>query len=217
MPQNLNEAVAVKVTKQETQAMTTLTIDLKRFCGVDGRFALGSPWIDGKHVCATDGRIAVRRSLVDGETLPAPAAKVPKMDYLFDFNADDFTPLIAENVKTFSEKEKCFECEGTGHEWIECEECDGNCVIECESCGNEEDCEKCNGKGGHHNGSKCQHCSGTGETSMPLEVQIETTHFGGKYIQLILSLPNPKYKIVGDRMKFVFDNGGEGVLMSRKA
>lgn len=64
----------------EQATVTESAIDLKPFCGEDGRYNFGKPFNQDGHYCASDGKILIR---IPNPGIPdTPDIKVPKVNSL---------------------------------------------------------------------------------------------------------------------------------------
>jgi hypothetical protein len=182
---------------REMNGATTMTINLKLFCGPNDpkHPFLEEPFSAGAWTYATDGHIAVRVSRLEdvAENSAVPAGVLEGTSRLFEQTrkprykqAPEF-----ELQEPFEWKEEleCHRCRGTGKFHIrECPDC--NC--------------------------KCFECDGTGIFTVP---NVRTTSIGkalyrSKYISLMRSLPQLELGRPhrSKPLPFRFD-GGEGLLM----
>lgn len=204
-------------------------IDLEPFCDPEaGRYALGHPWGDGKYIYASDGKIVVRIS-DDGSAQP-PAGKVPRMEEI-NRQIDSASqwqqwPGI-ETCETCGNSgaiiTTCDRCKGTGMckcggKKTGCPACGGSGLDECPHCGNDCDCEECDGDGE----SFCEECDGDGECcyceggqqkkSCNCRTAIGSVFVARNYAAMAAGLPRAMWSLVSDReVAFAFD-GGAGLI-----
>lgn len=196
--------------------MNATEIDLTPFCDqVSGtRYAIGNVFVKGGWRMATDTRVAVRVPTDESDgTLPG-GGRFPNVNGLFadyDFSGDfgDLPPGVdvPGNVE-------CPTCEGSGLiNETECDECDGEGEVDCYHCGSEMECEKCRGEG--HRGDRCPTCNGKKTISGVSGREFDGLQFRPQDLAKVASLPGVKYRLNPPRtlMQFVFDGGGQGLLM----
>lgn len=173
-----------------------MDIDLQQFCAdpewnAGARLDMTKPWIDGRWRYATDARILVR--------IPADEARKPDTvpDAASIFHDFDPTPCTHQLPSW----------DGSIYEY-------------------EDPCDYPQCHGGKISGGKrsCKVCDGKGWTpeSMDTTVEFQDFNFGGGYMRKIRVLPGVKgyvkpWEVGGQKhgqLQFVFDNGGQGVLMN---
>jgi len=194
--------------------MTTETgVDLKRFCASEtyGEHTFGEPFVVGGWRYATDGRIAVR--------VPAPGEPdaerfIKTIPGVFAWNgsAQRAWPDTGEVLAQGS----CWDCKGYGLLGrAKCEECGGTGETVCHHCGNETECEECDGDGFLGTGEHCATCGGKGHCVRTAYRMVGEFAVRGDYDALIRSLPGVRWlgnDVANNNVHFVFD-GGEGVVM----
>jgi hypothetical protein len=190
---------------------------LQKFCSKDEtRPGITQPFTDGEWTYATDGRMMIRVPVTE----PVPwRESQPKNAYTLIPDRAGMTPC--ELPPGWQARElpmrDCKECDGDGKDRIECDECKGECVIECSECGHSEDCEKCDGTGDMPGTGSCEDCNGTGkvEGKFPVPVNREcSVCVDLKYLRLAHELPGVKlfYRSGNGPLRIEFD-GGDGCLM----
>jgi hypothetical protein len=177
------------------------------------RYALDIPMVFDGRVYASDGRIAVRMPW-DGPEPPEwkemrNDRRVPRIgDVFIDDHEPEPTPIPAIPPP---ETRPCEECKGTGT--AKCWECEGTGIDECDSCGHEDECEVCDGKGTF----PCE-CKGEGFVEWE-SVPVGRLRFKGDYLAMLqrhgvtgLYLPLDTTTDAGRATKFVLGDV-EGRLM----
>ena len=201
------------------------------FCDKESsRYNLSAPWIiDGLKV-ATDGRIILFQRTNEPNTLPGEG-RWPDVNLILakvgsdsDFDGDG--SVLASTIGT-----DCETCNDTGSiEVVQCDDCDdGNCPecdgdgdYPCECCGQDVDCnhcdgtgecQTCNGKAGETRIVNCPDCYNTDNALMLLGMKI-----GKQYTRKIKSLPNARIRKHSDgQFTFVADGGLFGMIMAIKS
>lgn len=124
------------------------------------RYAINYVWVKRGYRVATDGCICVREKCdaPDSEELGAPFPDERGLGW--DRKMHSFAPL-----PTYEDTyDKCTECKGVGKVQRDCAVCNGCGQIECDSCGQDTDCDDCDGRG--TNGPAdvpCGRCDSTGK------------------------------------------------------
>ena len=159
-----------------------MEFNILSFCDSESsRYSIDRPWRDGTIVCATDGRIAIEVHRKHFPFVGKPEGRVPRFDDIFaPFDRVRFwRPLPA--------LEECEACGSSGLILEACEVCKGSGGCACD-CGNEHECEACDGQGETYSGNDCKIC-------IP-------TVFGRKvrrfYMNKIAKLPDPFIGVAGD-------------------
>lgn len=197
-------------------------IDLDVFCArsYDLRKYLQRPWVHKGYTYACNGHVLVR----------VPCPKQLDADATEDNPlADKAVDLIAQTGKAayiplpaFPAPKRCLGCGGDGRRlMVKCEDCGGDGYFEhgryeyeCKECDGDgfldaaegedgaamQDCPECGGIGFHHSGAP-----------------IGDSHFSTVYLRMLSDLPGLLICTNGDKgAHFTFD-GGDGVLMPRRA
>lgn len=189
-------------------------LDLAKFCSIDAaRPSITTPWNDGEYALATCGRLIIRVPRQDGlEERVAGGVNRPDYRNIIKVKEQaEYTsewPLIAEKEQT------CTECDGSGTDQIVCGDCGGKGFYGCPHCGQDMDCEECDGTGKVGDPKKpCPECKGAKMFKYTLH-QIGDNHFTSLLLDLIKDLPGIAIEKSG-RMHpthFKFD-GGDGIIM----
>ena len=134
--------------------------ELKQFSDADIPAAPG-PFRAGDYWCATDGKILAWRRAEDGITEPNPAIPVAHLLAAINAISGGWLSLPAEMPQASETTETCTECRGIGTvpKEVDCDDCGG--TGECHHCGHE--CEECDGDGvieSKDAGEPCPRCGG---------------------------------------------------------
>lgn len=170
---------------------------LKRFCG--DRNELSVPWFDGDHTIATNGHVLIRvRGMVDGAE--ADTTGRPATAYLFDKSATppEWFPIPDVTPEPIPTEEVCQECGGEGY-------------TTCPHCGQDMECDKCDGTG----------------RIMPRHkdkpVKVGPCFYSDRYLHLIKTvIPDAEIGPIPSSNEWSFTaalirfSGGDGLLMPRK-
>lgn len=191
-------------------------IDLTKWCDPEAtRFPLGLPFVQGGFLCATNGRIAIRVPSSDPDTTPENGGRLPRMADIFKSMPKNISRYEAWPEAKYSHQERdCLTCKGKGRvNQHPCQECDGDGMVECETCGHEDECKVCDGHG-ECGGSKCKACNGKMQVPRPYQQQIGKAWIDADYDAMVRELPNPVWycKSADDPVFIIFD-GGEAVVM----
>ncbi len=199
-------------------------IDLKTFCAKEeGRYKINEPFfIDGWQY-ATDGRFCVRikdiANTPNTENAPKANAVFPiggimDMPHI-PIESAWFIPMKDADSSARYNGINCPYCAGMGKESKDCPHCEGECIVECETCGHEDDCAECHGKGKEIVSMKpCAFCANGTKYA---DVRMGDQYIDGSRLKYMMNyLPNlepiPASYKVGAPIAFVFD-GGQAVLM----
>ena len=165
--------------------------------------------VHGGYAYATDGRIAVRckaEGQLDTVLNPEDGIAPTKLAEVFRPVPDDAPPW--PDSAPITGRIDCPDCEKNTKP---CTTCDGTGSWQCDTCGDENDCRDCHGRGrkGH-----CPTCQNSGLVDGLAFQKIGVNTIAYKYDQMIRALPNVR---VGEAafitpIPFRFD-GGEGVVM----
>lgn len=166
---------------------------LKQFCetGENTRWSITEPYAYGGFTYATDTKILARaagelveNNLESGKRFP-PVIEKSTCDW------DNVFPLKSShqihNPEILKKRKKCGECNGSGDWYCGCPDCQAD--------------------------HKCECCKGEGKLPAIDEFKIHNRHFDPHYIELVLTLPNAKVFVDGN--KLFFEGGGiQGLIMS---
>lgn len=174
---------------------TTTEIDLQRFCDpTSSRMTLGKPFVKDGLRCGCDARVLVCIS-APGE--PDTEGRLPKIRELLADNIGDLKPWPRVEI--------CSTCQGKGETEKTCDSCFGDGK-----------CDRCPCEHVHD----CGYCDGTGMATDVCDCRAERIDFDGVdvsryYTTMIGTLPNVRYWLDSkDKVRFVFDGNGEGVVMA---
>lgn len=193
-------------------------IDLQPFCDTEDEFfTISKPFVRKGHRYATDSRIIVRVPCEETDTPIEKNARYPKCEALFDnhFPAAGFKPLGDSISATQPHPDKymrpCACCRD-----VPCFKCLGSKTMECYACGQDCDCEYCDGCGkAFEKHPDCTVCDENGEVPVMI-YRIGDAWFHGDFIDKIRALPSVLVAQCGDgnskMLAFRFD-GGQGLLM----
>ncbi len=190
-------------------------IDLTKFCHPK-RDDISAPWSDREHSYATNGVMVVRvprRDAVPPQQPSSERLSDAVERYLIGLSSTgDGTPFsswIAVSHLDIGEKiplppNPCQTCAGSGVVIeTQCERCDGKGFRACGECGNDCDCQGCNGYGSTSSPAKsgdpsavmCDDCEGDGDLSIakenttPQAVRIGPYIFDRSLVLLLRELP----------------------------
>lgn len=166
-----------------------MMVDLKQFCSTEEhRVRIQAPWSSGEYTYATDGHIGLR--------VPRRAA----------VTREDGPNLAEVFARAEARRRGEFQSIGIGefpvYAQIACRSCAGTKMVECRCCGNESDCEDCDG-------------TGLEWPSHPTAEIAPGRFFSTVLLQKMLSLPCVLVSLPEDpseALLFNFD-GGDGLLM----
>lgn len=211
-------------------------IDLQPFCADEDEasyiVALEAPFSDDNYTYGCDGRIAVRVPKRADVTATGP--DVAKIFRTTPEGVCVRLPDVDLGPQPQAHDEDCKSCKGLGYA-ARCPDCLGQGETECNSCGHDCECEKCDGNGVldvpmkddgtpsilKHDGDaiECDDCEGEGKIEVePQTVRVEVApglHFADRLLRKLFLLPNVRMDLRpydGNGHYFVFD-GGDGILM----
>jgi len=205
-----------------------MEIDLSKFYDEnDPRKVIRGPWTVGDLTFATTGRVAIEVPRVDGvhtadEIRAREGIGPPDMSIFFGDtfpSVDDpslWRAASSATIKQFADR-ACGCNEGKTYEYEDCECCDGDGFVECETCGVEYTCHRCNGDGQRRvsTGKTCQTCGGTGKAyfaRLYTDVKVDK-----QYWDIVADLPGAKYRTALGYWDIapvcVVCNGGRAVVM----
>lgn len=190
---------------------TTMTtpIDLAPFCArYDDSHFPQNPFVFNGYKYATDGRICVRIPAT-GERDSADVVR-EAVESVADVEGEFLPWPASDPVQSMQDCEACRARGFIGGE--DCKACDGTGTIECKHCGNDSECEDCDGEG--HRGQKvsCAACGGKGQSERFARQLIGSTWIKYEYDRLVRALPNPTFREIifrgkTDAVAFRFDGG----------
>ncbi len=193
-------------------------IDLKKFCGPDVNHQLREPFSEGAYTYATNGRFLIRVPRIPEITATRPdCVKLEKL--VFGVSEKNYKPLLAYPEP---KKERCGICKGSGRS-TECEECEGEGLIEWSTSCNEyeAECKSCHGDGRVSGSDElCPYCDGSGEIYGDRFCFVPVSKDRGLNIPLLEKLKTLEGLLLGELNKndslipFSF-NGGDGVVMTQ--
>jgi len=173
------------------------------------RYNLNAPKTYGGWRYATDAIVCVR--------VPDPASEGEQGPSDFPDAQAAFSEMDRGRCVTplppATEAQRVIHCPDC-HEEI-CSECDGIGSHMCPACGQDVECESCDGTGRvSDTGARCPTCGGRREILVRGYQKIDGSWFDSRYIQRIREyLPNPLYYVTPKGMYFTADDGIQGVLM----
>lgn len=172
-------------------------VDLKELCSalpgdqVNGRYDLSRPIVRDGFIYISDARIILRAPCEDPDT----DCSDPKLRWLTNIGDNVWSAVPDDSWEPWPDLDlvygfvTCGTCDGAKIvDQQDCEECDGKGVVECESCGNEEDCYPCHGSG-KIAGTQCPTCSGLGRVIGPLAQKVGDLFIPVEHDELLRTLP----------------------------
>jgi hypothetical protein len=171
------------------------------------------PFVLGGWRYATNGFVAVRMP-APGEPDESDASK--RFDKMAEvFTSPEFAPVPWPVGPGVFADIPCRTCDGEGLIGrVKCGECDGVGSCDCPHCGQDTDCDHCNGKGYVNKGNECPTCDGKSHFQQERHQMVGELAVRGDFAVSIRALPNVRWAGNDkDKIHFLFD-GGEGVIMS---
>ncbi len=169
----------------------------------------------GGYVWATNLHVLIRRPQ-DGE--PETGRNVfPNADKLFrkhGFQRGRCVEKFPPNGEMAAED--CESCRATGRELVDCDACRGGGECFCDSCDNGHSCGHCAGTGKTRSPERCRVCKGQRKVAIPADRDIGGKLIAGKYIKLINTLKDVRFRSDGDKgtvLHFVAAGDVEGLSM----
>ncbi len=172
------------------------------------RFHMDEPFVINGYKYATDGRICVRIPTTD-PVIELRQRCVPRANELFlqfDFKNQNLAPFPRHSDKRADPEENCVMCGGNRFALVDCPctEADGDGV-----------CKLCKGSFEIITENPCNWCEGHGKAFEYMLVCGVTIH---PYFQrLVAALPGARifqnYRTLINAVPFIFDEGGQGLIM----
>lgn len=222
----------------------TPEIDLKPFCEPEdgSRINLQQPFSQGNYTYASDARILIRVPRREGvaEGGPNVGKTTPTLERALAERI--FHPLPAYDVIPGepARTRPCEDCKGSG--WVKnCDWCEGTGSGECPTCGHEDDCKECGGRGffpaadsTEKDAAECDICEASGAIEMATEIPavarfrdeagvLPQHDYQLSYIELLKGLPGLEVGFAARHVPFGWQDtglafrfeGGCGLVMPR--
>lgn len=189
---------------------------LQKFCAsrYDGREYLRKPILRGDHVYATNGHIMIR--VPKGGLVAAELAYPKGLAEMFDKAKSGLVPWQFVDLPPLPPLKACAFCGGSGKAY-QCPSCDGEGYF----IRDDEDCAKCGGSGqvteeNPHGQVECGNCAGYGN-EFNIRVEAGNAGYADIYLHMIADLPGLEFASRGEEAAYFTFDGGDGLLMPRRA